>query len=200
MGHSSTPDEDAARDLVERVSRGDQGAIEQVLVEELPRLRAFVRLNVDAVLRARESCSDLVQSVCREVLEALPDFEYRGRAAFRGYLCAWTMNKIRDRRRFHLAARRDLGREVSAIPDLAGVFTPSEQAARREELERVEAAFDRLSPAQREVLTLSRIAGLSHAEIAERTGRQQGAVRVLLHKALARLATVLDSLRDGSSR
>ena len=62
----------------------------------------------------------------------------------------------------------------------------------REELERIESAFDRLPEEYREVITLARIAGLSRAEIAERMGRREGAVRTLLSRALARLAELLD--------
>jgi DNA-directed RNA polymerase specialized sigma24 family protein len=38
------------------------------------------------------------------------------------------------------------------------------------------------------VITLAHLAGLSRAEIAEQMGRSTGAVRVLLHRALSRLA------------
>lgn len=38
---------------------------------------------------------------------------------------------------------------------------------------------------------LAHVVGLSRAEIAERLGKSEGAVRVLLHRALARLADVL---------
>ena len=43
--------------------------MQRLLEEHLPRLRAFIRLRTNQAIRARESCSDLVQSVCREVLE-----------------------------------------------------------------------------------------------------------------------------------
>jgi DNA-directed RNA polymerase specialized sigma24 family protein len=42
------------------------------------------------------------------------------------------------------------------------------------------------------VISLARIVGLSHAEIAKEMGRSEGAVRTLLSRALARLATLLD--------
>jgi hypothetical protein len=41
---------------------------------------------------------------------------------------------------------------------------------------------------QREVIALAKIAGLSRAEIGERMGRSETAVRTLLHRALADLA------------
>jgi RNA polymerase sigma factor (sigma-70 family) len=44
----------------------------------------------------------------------------------------------------------------------------------------------------REVITLSRVVGLSHREIGEQIGKNEGAVRVLLHRALARLGRLMD--------
>lgn len=195
---SRAPDE-----LLARSQQGDRGALEALLLRELPRLRAFVRLNVDPLLRARESCSDLVQSVCREVLANLSELQDRGTLAFRSWLFAWTLNKIRDRRKFHLAERRSPAREVALAcesgsgagvdPCYASAFSPSQVAVARETAERLEASFDRMPASYREVLALSRIAGLPHAEIASRTGKSIGSVRVTLHRALARLATVLDA-------
>jgi len=61
----------------------------------------------------------------------------------------------------------------------------------KEELARLEGAFDRLTEAQREVLTLSRIVGLPHAVIAARLGRSEVAVRQLLVRATAALGAAL---------
>jgi len=71
------------KDLVASVQRGERAAIEQLLVRQLPGLEAFVRLRMGAGLRRHATPPDLVQSVCREVLEDLTGFEYRGEAPFR---------------------------------------------------------------------------------------------------------------------
>jgi len=44
----------------------------------------------------------------------------------------------------------------------------------------------------REVIVLVKLSGLSHAEAARRLGRTEGSTRVLLSRALARLATRLE--------
>jgi RNA polymerase sigma-70 factor (ECF subfamily) len=76
----------------------------------------------------------------------------------------------------------------------ADLVTPSRHLAVREELARVEAAMDRLSEDHREVITLARIAGLSHREIAAVMGRSEAACRVLLHRATAQLGMILGEL------
>lgn len=200
---ASEAESTALHELLARSQQGDRAALEELLVRELPRLRAFVRLNVDPLVRAKESCSDLVQSVCREVLANLGELQDRGPQAFRSWLFAWTLHKIRDRRRFYLAEKRSPAREIvlghpsgsgaGIEPCYASAFSPSQQAIARETAERLEAAFDRMPDSYREILALSRIAGLSHDEIAAKTGKSPGSVRVTLHRALARLATVLES-------
>jgi RNA polymerase sigma-70 factor (ECF subfamily) len=71
-------------------------------------------------------------------------------------------------------------------------------AIRAEDMQQLEAAFARLPEDYRQVLVSSRILGLSHGEIAEEMGRSEGAVRVLLHRALVRLGWLLSGGRDGS--
>ena len=108
-------DPDPNRTRVENASRGDVTAIEALLEHHLPGLRNFVRRRAPGVVAARESSSDLVQSVCREVLEHLADerLEYRGEAEFKKWLYQAALNKLQNRRRYHLAEKRDPGREVT---------------------------------------------------------------------------------------
>ncbi|MCA9320002.1 MAG: hypothetical protein KDB53_04670, partial [Planctomycetes bacterium] len=128
--------------VVTRASQGDPVAIDDLLSRHLPGLRAFVRLNAGAAIRAKESASDLVQSTCREILQDFGDFEYRGDAAFRHWLYTAALRKILDRDRFYRRDKRDRAREVSpprgsssgrdlGVP-YERVFSPSDQAMARE--------------------------------------------------------------------
>jgi RNA polymerase sigma factor (sigma-70 family) len=64
-------------------------------------------------------------------------------------------------------------------------------------MQRVEAAFDELPEDYREAITLHKLCGLSHAEIAERLGRSEGAVRNLVYRGISRLALLVDSDTTG---
>lgn len=187
-------------DLSLAAARGDESAKRALLVQHLAGLRAYVRLRLGGIVRAKESSTDVLQSVCREVLEDLPRFEYRDEPSFRHWLFRRAEHKIVDRVRFWNRARRDADLEEdvagasSASNDrraLADVFTPSRDAAAREELARVEEAFAKLSAESREVILLARVVGLPHARIAEQMGKSEGAVRTLLCRSLARLSTLL---------
>jgi RNA polymerase sigma-70 factor (subfamily 1) len=195
---------DDAGALVRAAQAGDPRALETLLGRHVPRLRAFVRLRMDAAFRTRESRSDVVQSTCREVLEGLAGFEYRDEASFRAWLHTVALNKLREKARYHRAERRDPGREVAAIggaEDLLEGYAhlaepgagPSAIASADEEARRIEAAFDALEPHYREVITLSRISGLGSAEIGRRMGKSDAAVRQLLGRALVRLSALLEA-------
>lgn len=202
MANPSEPD--PLVDAVQRASQGEAARVRTLLERYLPRLRAFVRLRVDASLRQRESCSDLVQSVCREVLEGGSGFEYRSEEAFRGWLFKAALNKVRERARFHRAQRRAAVREEALDPtgeaELRPLYqritTPTQAAVAHEMAERLERAFDRLSEDHREVITLTRIVGLPRAEVAKAMGRSEGATSMLLSRALLELVAVLDGRRD----
>jgi RNA polymerase sigma-70 factor (ECF subfamily) len=202
---TATPQDE--RSLVDAAAGGDTGAVEVLLERHLPSLRAYVRLRAGAKLRARESASDLVQSVCRDVLQNLDRFRYPGESAFRAWLYATAMRKIADRAEYWGAARRDPAREAAPLPHAAhsgaddqrlfdvyrGSFaTPSQAAMGREALARIEEAFERLPEDYREVIVLSRIVGLSRAEVAGQMQRTEASVRNLLSRALAELAEHLD--------
>ncbi len=197
--------------LVAAAQRGEPGAIDALIAAHLDDLRAYVRLQLDPRLRVRESSSDVVQSVCREVLRDLPRFGDRGPGAFRAWLFAAALNKIRRKRAFHRARKRDVGREVRVAsgdhgsgPVRAGLYlslaggepSPSQQAIAHEQAERIERAIDRLPADYREVLLLARVVGLSGRQVAERMGRSEAAVRTLLTRAGIRLLAALEE-RDG---
>lgn len=178
--------------------------IDELLARHLPALRVFVRLQAGPWVRMRESCSDLVQSTCRELIEGLDGFEWRGDDQFRHWLFAAALNKIRERDRYHRAERRAPGKEVDDAADLGALYgsllTPSRVAMGRETVERLEAAFDRLPDDYREVILLCRVVGLPQLEVARRMGRSVDSVRNLLLRALARVAALADVGDSASPR
>ena len=192
------------RELLEQArgsGDGAQQAREELMLLHLDRLRAYVRLKTGPVLRSQESCSDLVQSVCREALDGLERVEVEGEEDYRRWLFGVAINKIRRRAQYYGAARRDPGREekgdAALLAAYASVVTPSRHAAAREEVAHIETAFDRLSAEQREVLVQVRLLGRPHREVARETGRTEEAVRQLLTRARARLALLLREAEGG---
>jgi RNA polymerase sigma-70 factor (ECF subfamily) len=193
---------DEVREWVDGASRGDAKAVEDLLARYLPDLRGYLQRNAGPLVAAKESSSDLAQSVCRDVLERLGTerFAYRGEAEFKQWLYNAALFKIRARQRFYLAARRDAGREIeqAGASSTAGTrdelhaqqVGPGSAAELHEDVERLRAALAQLPDNYREVLLLANVDGLSHKQIAAKLDISEANSRVLLSRAMARLATL----------
>ena len=175
--------------------------VEELLAEYQSQLHAFIRLRSGALLRSRESSSDLVQSVCREILQHQDRLRSPEREGFRHWLYTTAARKIANRVEHWRAQKRDVGRSVplddaSELDEMLRCYgsfcSPSAQLRTRAEMERIERAFDALPDDYRDVITLHRVAGLSIEDVAERLERSVGATRMLLFRALARLAEILE--------
>ena len=149
--------------LVAAAQDGDKPAVEALLDRHLPGLRAFVRAKSGPTIRAKESCSDLVQTVCLEVLHGIDTYEWRGEGSFRHWLFTLAIHKIHNRADHWGAARRDAKREVLASAThgalanaYASVFGPSAHAMANETMARLESSLDTLPEDSREVVVLSR--------------------------------------------
>lgn len=183
-----------------RAQAGDKSAIETLFERHLPALEAYVRLRAGQAFGAREAVSDIVQSTCRDLLQGMDGFRHGGAGAFRHWLYAMAARKIADKFAYHNAQRRDQTREGPSDA-ASGVMTalaadlasPSQEAQATELLARLEEAFAELTEDEREVVLLSRVVGLSRAEVALALGRTENAVRNLLNRTLAKLAARLDT-------
>ena len=184
-------------ELLRRLAGGDDQALEALLVQHMPALHGFVRLRAGRAIKSREETIDLVQSVCREILVHKQRFEHPTQNGFKRWLYATALRKIGHRAEHWRAAKRETARELADPGDeallgaYASVCTPSREAVAREEIARIERAFDQLPDHYREVLVLRRIAGLEYADIAAELGKTEVNVRTILSRAMARLAEVL---------
>lgn len=187
------------QELVREASKGSATAVGVLMERHLPGLLAYVRAHAGRRLLQQDASMDLVQSACREVLQDVGKHDYRDEAGFRHWLFLAAERKILDRAKYHGREKRNGVADISPsvaedralLAGYSGIGTPSQAAAAREEVERMEAALAKLSEEHREVILLSKIVGLSHAQIAERLGKSEVAVRSLLHRALAGLALEL---------
>lgn len=180
----------------------DEGrlALDRLLESQLPALLAFLRHRTGNALAARETVEDLAQSVCREILQDMPKLRFESEDKFRAYLFLQAVRKVVDRARFHRMECRDQRRE-RCLPDTRsaaeqGIYshlvTGTQVASAREHLARVEACLQSLPDAQREAVLLSRVAGLSYAEIAAQKGVAESTIRALAARGLARISLDLE--------
>jgi RNA polymerase sigma factor (sigma-70 family) len=192
------PGDEPSTDQLRRASAGDERAIAGLLAAYLGRLRAFVRLRSPPAVRRFESASDLVQSVCRELLAREARLDFASEPEFRAYLFTTALNKIRMRQRALDAQRRDPARaralhDDEALALEAGLASPSQVAQAAELAEQVERACDHLPENEREVLALARVAHLPTDVIASRLGKAESTVRHTLSRALVNLSRLLEA-------
>ncbi len=183
-------DEDSAWDstltLLTRARAGDAQALDDLFARYLPGLRQWARGRLPRWARDLADTPDLVQDVLLETFKKIDGFEYRGEGALRAFLRQSLMNRIRDElRKANRRPRRD---DLDAgIVDQG--LSPLETAVGGEALERYEAALQRLSQGDRE-LVIGRIEmGLTYSELAAATGKPSpAAARMAMSRALLRLA------------
>ena len=189
------------RSLLDRAQAGDTAALQELLLAHLPELQVFIRFNAGAELAARESVSDLTQSLVGDLLPELPRARFADLAGFRAWLRRAALHKVIDKQRLHRAARRDSRREVGLSASradeaeiaaaLAQISTPSQTAVREEERRELIRALDRLPHDQRVAVTVVRLLGQPHKEAADLLGKSEAASRQILSRGLATLSRIL---------
>lgn len=171
--------------LLSRVAASDQAAFAQLFDELAPHVLALIR----RVLVDQAQSEEVLQDVFLELWQSAARFD-----ATRGTVVAFVMTlghrRAVDRVRASQAAReRDLR---AGIRDLATPAAgPEETVEISVEGDRVTSALERLSPLQREAISLAYYAGLTHSEIATRLGVPLGTVKTRVRDAMIRLRAEL---------
>jgi RNA polymerase sigma-70 factor (ECF subfamily) len=197
-------------ELLRAAEGGDADAGQRLLARHRGRLRQMVAIYLDRRLAARIDPSDVVQEALTDAARGLSDYLRERPLPFYAWLRQLAWQRLVHLRRHHIGARcRSVDREVrweidlsdrssDALADrlIASGTNPSRRMVRDELRRRVQAALERLSPRDREILVMRHLEEMSSAEIAAILGISAGAVRVRLLRALTRLKALLD---DGGS-
>jgi RNA polymerase sigma-70 factor (ECF subfamily) len=138
---------------------------------------------------------DVTARVFLQALGALPRFEDRARPAdgdgastFRVWLFQIARNAVANQRR---SWRRRPQAPLDAAVAIVGADDPADAVGRREQAANAVDALRRLPADRRRALVLRFVDEMSTAEIAGVLGRSEGAVRVLIHRALRSMAADL---------
>ena len=189
-----TGGDDATGRLVASASGGDRAAIVALLERYAGDVERYVARHARDLLGQHESAADVAQSVCREVLERLADarLSYLGEPQFRQWLYNAVRFRLQNRHREPkaqpLASDGSLPGTAAQTALFHDLWTPSRQAVLHEEFARFQAAFAQLSAKDQQIITLSRLDGRSHKDIAALLGITEVSSRALLSRALVRLA------------
>jgi RNA polymerase sigma-70 factor, ECF subfamily len=172
-------DNGRVRGLVERAQRGDRTALEELYLLHFDRIYSYLHLSVGT----RHDAEDLTTQTFVKMLEAIGRFQWRS-VPFSAWLFRIAHNLAMD----HFRASRRWQPEEEIPETVHGEESSAEeQALTSLGQTSMLALIDRLSPEQRQVLTLKFVFRFSNAEAAAILGKTEGAVKSLQHRALASL-------------
>jgi RNA polymerase sigma-70 factor (ECF subfamily) len=171
-------DLDSAR-LITRFQAGDRDVFADLYLRYFDRVYRYLRV----VLRSPEAAEDATQQIFMRLLTALPDYERR-RQPFRAWLFTIVRNhaitELNKQRRLDVIDPHELDRSRELAEVEAEELPALDWLTDRELILFVE----RLPLAQRQVLTLRFLVGLSNEEIASVLGRSDADVRTLQSRGL----------------
>ncbi len=181
--------------LLEKLSSGDERAIEEAFRAYEPYLRMIVRRRLAAHERAKFDSADVVQSVWVDLLSGFRKgrWSFEGSAELRAFLVRAVRNRFLNRARRHKAASRReqvVGKTVPPVP----APRPDEHAEAGELWEQMLA----LCPSAHRPLLQMRRQGLPLAELAARSGMHESSVRRVFYDLARRVAAArkTDQPRD----
>jgi len=177
---------DSTLTLLTRARAGDRQALDDLFTRYLPSLQRWASGRLPRWARDMAETQDLVQETLLQTFKKIDGFEHRGEGAFQAYLRQAVMNRIRDE--FRRAGRRPASESLSEDALDPGL-SPLEAAIGVEAVEQYEAALQRLSAGDREMIIARVEMGLTYAEIADAFGKPSSdAARMTVGRALVRLA------------
>jgi RNA polymerase sigma-70 factor (ECF subfamily) len=179
--------------MLKNISAGDQQSL-AVFYDATSRMVFGLLLHI---LSAREEAEEVLLDVYTQV--------WRQAGAYsegRGTPLAWLTTIARSRAIDRLRAgrlERQRGEPLNLATDYASNARGVEMDAQASETGRlVRAALNTLAPEQREVIELAYYGGMSHSEIAARTGQPLGTVKTRTRLGMMRLREMLRSTYEAT--
>jgi RNA polymerase sigma-70 factor, ECF subfamily len=176
------------RDLLARVADGDVQALRVLYDQHAPRALAIAR----RILQRQAEAEDVVQDTFIEVWRRAAQYD-----SDRGGAGGWIVTIARSRAIDRVRASGTAGRALESANETHHGLAPAALASpavategRRDEV-RVVSALAELPAEQRETIELAYFEGLTHSEIAVRTGNPLGTVKMRVKLGIKKLTGLL---------
>lgn len=188
-------------DPLEAIRSGDKSAWPAYVDHLRPMLLTHLERQMSESLKHKIEPEDILQEVALEACTAGPQQDWAGREP-RAWLFQLCERRMIDAHRRIFAQKRGGEKQVafdaasSSRPGFrhllaASITTPSAAVIRNEQAGQIQSAFESLTNEQREAVRLRYMENLPSKEIAERMGKTDGAVRVMLARAVKALQGVM---------
>jgi RNA polymerase sigma-70 factor (ECF subfamily) len=168
--------------LMRRMSDGDETALAALY----DRYAGLVFSVAKRILGDRGAAEEILQDIFYRAWRMASSFD-----SSRGSLAAWLLVSARNRAIDQLRRARGFKSDPMREEDITLNFRLDSQVTRNVMLSKVKKAVENLPESQRHALELAFFEGLTHSEIAERTGEPLGTIKTRLRTALGSLKKVL---------
>ncbi|MGH2853604.1 MAG: RNA polymerase sigma factor [Solirubrobacteraceae bacterium] len=165
---------------IKRAQAGDRDALGFLYARYADNIYGYVR----SIVHNHHEAEDITQHVFTKLMRVIDKYEERDVPFF-----AWALRVARNVTMDHIRSERLVPVEEIRKADDREESDP----ALRGRMQDLRDALDALPLAQREVLILRHVAGLSPVEIAKLTGKSEGSVHGLHHRGRRTLAAELAS-------
>lgn len=192
--------------MLDAVLAGDRAALGRLVAREHAWLVRLAR----SIVRDQASADEVVQEGWISIIRGLPSFE--GRCSLRSWMATIVVNRakttaVRGARTVPIASFDEPLEEEDVVDrsrfNALGFWsqpplhwqgcTPEVTLHRREMIEAIEVGLEQLPPNQRAVVTLRDVQGWSSEEVCNALSISESNQRVLLHRARAKLRTLLEA-------
>ena len=176
------------KDILKRIKNGDGEAFGELYDFYAPRVYRFVRLKVDS----QETAQDLTSEAFLKIWKYLQE-QKKIRERFQALLYKIARNLIIDFYRTKSVREiliQDNLEELSVIDDEE---TGEDLVLRQEEMVEVKKALIQINPNYQDVIFWYYIDELPIIDIAEILNKNEGTVRVLIHRAVRALRQIMES-------
>jgi RNA polymerase sigma-70 factor (ECF subfamily) len=169
--------------LIDRLIQRDEAALAALY----DRYAVLLSSVLNRILRDTQAAEEILQDIFFQLWRTASQFD-----SSRGSLPAWLMVIARNRAISHLRRRNPAAGE-ELLDGMATSPVNIETAASQKQLmSRIKGALENLPTEQRAAIELAYFEGLTHSEIAERTGDPLGTVKTRLRSAVETLKRTLD--------
>ena len=170
--------------LVRRAQQRDQQAFAQLYEEHFDKIYRYVALRIGD----RAEAEDITQQVFLKALQSIASFRWKG-IPFSAWLFRIAHNQVVD-------YLRKKTKQATVPIDESTVSSSNDPQLLTEQklnIEQLLSAAERLTEAQREVISLRFAGELPISQVAVIMGKSEGAVKALQHSAIVALRKVLSA-------
>ncbi|MBA7523412.1 ECF RNA polymerase sigma factor SigW [subsurface metagenome] len=167
--------------LVRRAQHRDQEAFAQLYEEHFDKIYRYVTFKIGNKTEAE----DMTQQVFLNALQSISSFKWKG-IPFSAWLFRIAHNQVVDYLRSKKRTTVPLDESLVSNDNNPQLLTEQKL-----DIEQLILATEKLTEAQREVISLRFAGELSIAQVAKAMGKSQGAVKALQHSAIVALRKTL---------